>query len=80
MVPILGLSLSVGCADPEEPTTPESIDADPRFASPEALIDYSNSLTMRDPVDFSEWAKLLYTENDLQTRLIASFKTALPVL
>lgn len=80
MVPILGLNLLAGCGDRQEPTAPESMDADPRVVSPQALIDYSNSLTRRDPVNFSEFVQLLYAENNLQRRLIQGYKTALPVL
>lgn len=70
-----------GCGESEPPDQSlEPQQTDSRYTSAEALIGYSNSLTQADPVDFGEWTKLLYKENDLQQRLIQVYKTALPVL
>ena len=74
------LVFPVGCSEVEHADQPPEPGMDSRYTSAESLIDYSNSLTRRDPVNFREFVQLLYAENDLQKRLIQGYKTALPVL
>ena len=74
------LLLLAGCGEIEQTEQPREPQVESRYTTSEALITYSNSLTRRDPVNFGEWSKLLYAENDLQRRLIQGYKAALPVL
>lgn len=79
-VPIVLIgSLLTACggeAEPEVIAPP----VDPRFASAEALVDYCNSLTAREPIDFAALYDTFYGETELQRRFITASRAFLPML
>ncbi len=69
-----------GCGESEPPDQPlEPQQTDSRYTSAEALIDHYNSFATTDPVNFSEYVKLLYAESDLQERLVNSYRMMISV-
>jgi hypothetical protein len=68
---LLAALVLYGCGnDAAEAPVTESASVDPRFASAEALLDYYNSISTREPVDARAALELFYPENDLQRRYL----------
>ncbi len=51
---------------------------DPRFASADALLETFNHIITQPRVDPVAWHDLIYAENDLQRRLLACMREAVP--
>ena len=77
---IAGVAFS-GCGSSEAPPPPAADVAaiDPRFASPEAIVEYYNSLTTCNPVKVGASLDLFYAETELQRRYIAIVRSLAPV-
>ncbi len=60
------------CGGQDEPTIiAEEPQADPRFTSADALVEYFNELTTTEPANLRRVNELYFGENELQQRLIA---------
>src|SRR5690349_11787942 len=65
------------CAKSNEPIA-APVQPDPRFASAEALLEYYNSLTTREPVDMIAVYNACYAENDVQRQYIDASRQLQP--
>lgn len=77
---LLNLSLLSGCEDRPTNGVVRASQVDPWHASPEALVEYFNSLFTTDPINFRSYVAAFYAENDLQRRLVRLHSALPPVL
>jgi hypothetical protein len=67
----------IGCGSKAEPDNEAQPTVDPRFASADALIEYYNSLSTRDPQDIEALTGLMYAENAEQNTSITLVRRAI---
>ena len=80
MAILVGIAAGCGGKSDDSGANPAASAVDPHFATAEALVEYFNSLTTREPVDDATVLSLFYAENDLQQRLIELNRISLPLL
>jgi hypothetical protein len=69
MTILLFVGLS-GCSggESDEVVTPS---VDPRYATPQAVVNEFNGFTTRTPVDYDGFFSLIYAENEIQRRIVS---------
>lgn len=73
-VVIVLLLNACGGSEPEE-TVVQTPTVDPRFATADAILDTHNAIVTQSPrVDLNAWLDLVYAENDVQRRLLATMR------
>ncbi len=77
---VLNVSVISGCEEQPANSAVSTSQVDPWHASPEALVEYFNSLVTTDPINYRGYVAAIYAENDLQRRLVSLYSALPPVL